>query len=150
MHFRPDTLFLAGILVTATTLPLAAQNGAVATRTTQDTVFSEAQAERGRGVFSRVCSECHTRGQFTASDGFQLDWDNRTFLEAVGQLRATMPQNDPGSLTRRDYVDILTYLLRENGVPTGATDLATTDEGLQAVRIVLPTGGGHPPDRPAR
>jgi hypothetical protein len=122
----------------------SAQQGPAQERTTREAVFSLVQAERGAAVFSRVCSECHTRDQFKGSGGFQKNWEGRTFFDVFEQLRSTMPNSDPGSLPRREYIDVLIYLLRECGHPAGAVDLEATDASLKAVRIVTPGGGPQP------
>lgn len=150
MRFHTCTLLTTVVAVAAVvsraTPQATAGNGVAPAPAAQGGAFSEAQVLRGRSVFSRACADCHTTGQFTAGDGFQLDWKGRTFLEVIEQLRSTMPQNDPGVLTRREYLDILAFLLRENGVPTGDTDLPATDDALKSVRIVLPPGRGGLPD----
>ena len=30
-----------------------------------------------------------------------------------------MPEEDPGGLSEQEYIDVLSYLLRENGYPPG-------------------------------
>lgn len=125
----------------------AAQNGNAA-RTVRDGVFSAAQARRGESVFSNVCIMCHTRGQFVGAGGYQENWQNRTFFDVFDQLRNTMPNDNPGGLPRRDYIDVIIYLLSENGYPAGEKDLAGTDEALKSIRIVPPESTPAPRPRP--
>ncbi len=111
-----------------------AQNGG---RTLADGVFSNEQAERGRTVFGDVCSACHTRGQFT--DGtFRRNWEGRTMFDVFEQLRATMPNDSPGRLSRQEYVDVLIYLFSQQGYPAGNDELGSTAGALRQIRITPP------------
>ena len=49
-----------------------------------------------------------------------------------------MPQEAPGSLEPQNYVDIVTYLLKASGSPTGSTELKADRDRLKQVRITLP------------
>jgi mono/diheme cytochrome c family protein len=138
------------IAVSCVLLGVARASAQEAERTTLDKVFSAAQTERGRSVYSRVCSECHTRSQFSRADGFQKNWQGRTFFDVFEQLRSTMPQDNPGGIPRRDYVDVLAYLLNEFGYPSGETDLPATEPGMKSIRIVAPEdSGNHRPVLPS-
>jgi hypothetical protein len=53
----------------------------------------------------------------------------------VIDIGTAMPQKDPGSLAPETYVDIVTFLLSKNGVPSGAAELPADLEALQAIRI---------------
>jgi hypothetical protein len=46
-----------------------------------------------------------------------------------------MPQKDPGSLPPETYVDIITFLLAQNGVPAGTAELPPDLDALQGIRI---------------
>jgi mono/diheme cytochrome c family protein len=124
------------VLIGATGGPVFAQNGEE--RTIRDGVFSDAQVRRGEAVFGNICSACHNRAQFVGDGGFQKNWEGRTFFDVFDQLRNTMPNDNPGGLSRREYVDVLIYLLRQGGHPAGEADLAVTDASLKAIRIVPP------------
>jgi hypothetical protein len=52
-------------------------------------------------------------------------------------VRTTMPEDNPGSLMRQEYVDIVAYILKTNGVPfTG--DLPMDTDGLKMITIKKP------------
>ncbi|MCI0436636.1 MAG: cytochrome c [Gemmatimonadetes bacterium] len=126
-------------LIVAGVLPARGQNGG--TRALSDGVFSQEQADRGGAVFSEVCAMCHTRGQFT--DGsFRKSWQGRTLFDTFEQLRATMPNDSPGRLTRQEYVDVLVYLFSQQGYPAGEQELGSTAAVLRQIRITPPPGGG--------
>jgi mono/diheme cytochrome c family protein len=125
-----------------------AQDGDETGRTTRDGVFSSTQVERGRAVYSRVCAACHTRSQFSREKGYQKNWQGRSFFDVFEQISTTMPQDNPGGIPRRDYIDVLSYLLSEYGYPTGDAELPATESGMRAIRIVAPVESGDAASSP--
>jgi hypothetical protein len=55
----------------------------------------------------------------------------------VSNIQATMPYDSPGRLSRQEYTDIVTYMLRLNRVPAGDTELPP-DEAAQAAIMMVP------------
>jgi mono/diheme cytochrome c family protein len=116
-----------------------AQEGALIERG----VFTVAQAERGRGQYQTHCVECHAPdlGGTTFGDGAPalkgngfLEGDN---LYAVfDEMKRAMPFNAPGSLSESVYIDVLAYVLRENGYPAGSEELKPDPAVLK--QIVVP------------
>ena len=49
-----------------------------------------------------------------------------------------MPEDNPGSLERQEYVDLVAYIFSLNAYPAGAGDLPADDDGLKKVRIDAP------------
>ena len=113
-------------------------------RTVWDGVYTEAQAARATGVFSQSCSNCHS---LTAQGNRPLVGDR--FMEhntqkSVGTLFTFVKTNMPngalaGSLAASTYNDLLALILKSNGFPAGATELAP--ETVADVQI-LPKDGG--------
>jgi len=56
--------------------------------------------------------------------------------ELIATVAATMPQQEPASLTAEFYVDAVCCLLSKHEVPAGSTDLATDIDTLQRIPIV--------------
>ena len=107
-----------------------------------DGVYTEAQAERGKAAYSTSCVFCH--GAELAGTGeakplagpeFLSSWNGLTVGELLDRTRTTMPQENPASLDRAAYADILAYLLKFNGFPAGPAELAQRSEMLASVRI---------------
>jgi len=46
-----------------------------------------------------------------------------------------MPKTDPGSLTDEEYAELVAYLMRINGMPTGSNPLAADSAALHRIRI---------------
>ena len=105
-------------------------------------VYTEEQAERGAGVYSRSCATCHGRelrgGESAPSlqgDGFLLSWYGKPLRELSELIRATMPQTNPGGLSSSAYADVLAYILRENGFPAGQETLSQDPAALLEIMI---------------
>ena len=126
-----------GVVFWSMTFPalLAAQaTGAEPPRSTREGVYNQQQADQGRDLYSLNCQSCHSAGSHTAP-GFTLKWRGRSLGELYGYVRSSMPKSDPGSLTQREYVLVLAYLLKLNGVPAGAAELPADSVALSRIRI---------------
>lgn len=91
---------------------------------------SDSQADLGRRWFAASCEECHVVDDVTSAD-FKAKWGGRTAFDLFDQIARTMPEETPGSLPRRAYVDIVAYLMQQNGV-VAAVPLADDDSTLTA------------------
>ena len=102
-----------------------------AVRTVWDGVYTEAQAERGRGSYQQTCLSCHRddlRGDSTApslvGESFLFLWGDMEVGELSARIQKVMPPERPGSLTAQAYTDIVAFILQKNGFPTGEAELA--------------------------
>jgi hypothetical protein len=48
-----------------------------------------------------------------------------------------MPADNPGLLSPREYSDIMAYMLRLNEVPTGETELPSSDADLRSITVTI-------------
>ena len=113
-------------------------------RTVRDGVFSADQAQRGKQQYADSCAGCHR--QDLSGDGvtpgladkeFIERWDKEPVEELFKRIKTTMPADRPGSLADADYVDIVAFVLRENGFPSGPSELRRQDDGsLKNILIV--------------
>ncbi len=103
-------------------------------RTTMDSVYTNAQATDGADVFAAYCRNCHTP-TVHAGPPFKNKWYGRTLGELFGYLRREMPKSDPGSMSDEDYALSLAYLLKINGMPAGAEPLAADSAALHSIRL---------------
>ena len=119
---------------------------AQAPRTQWDGVYSEAQSTRGGALYAQSCVSCH--GEDLSGGGvesapplignkFSAKWDDLTLGNLLDQMVMSMPQDAPGSLSRDQHLDILTFILARNGFPAGGTDLTSKAEVLNAIKIVV-------------
>ncbi len=135
---------LAALVVPGSgTLVLAAGLTAQAQRTIWDGVYTEAQAQRGEAVYKMKCTTCHSDNLRGNIDGgpplrgteFFVRWNNTPLSDMTDAIAELMPNDDPGGLPRQDYVDIITFLFRSNGIPAGTTELKADPAALQQVRF---------------
>lgn len=124
---------LAVLLATVATLPLCAQGGPPATATAS---YTNTQAERGEQLYRRACGECHEIKDHANPD-FRFKWNGRSVASLFDNIRNTMPDDNPGSLTRQEYADIVAYLMKSNGMPSGPRPLAPDAAVLSAARIEM-------------
>jgi mono/diheme cytochrome c family protein len=103
-------------------------------------LYSEVQAQRGLEVFTAVCSECHEVEDLTNED-FRLNWDGTTLYELYDNIRTTMPDENPGTLTPQQYIDVTAYVLQLNKLPAGPDDFTGDSASASAVRLPLAPGG---------
>lgn len=131
--------FLAATLAAAGGL-LVAQSRSVWTG-----VYTPEQADRGRRLYVRECAQCHGATLMGAEGGSELvgnsflaHWEKKSVGDLFDLIRKTMPDAAPGSLTERQYLDVLAYMLKENAFPAGKEELPTTLEALNAISFVKP------------
>ncbi len=113
-----------------------------------DGVFTEAQATRGQAVYPGACGLCHGRRLNGAPDDpdmrstpplararFLRVWEGRSLATLFEYTRATMPENNPNSLTEQEYVDVVAYMLAVGGMPAGDDELRVDPQSLARVLI---------------
>jgi mono/diheme cytochrome c family protein len=107
-------------------------------RTVWDGVYSEAQATRGMMDFNQSCAGCHAlaaEGRAPlVGDAFWKSFSQKNVGDLLDFVSTYMPNGKPGSLTESTYQDIVALMLKSNGFPAGATDLApNTIAGVQII-----------------
>jgi len=113
-----------------------------------DGVFSEAQATRGEAVYEGACGLCHGYRLNGAPDDpdmrstpplararFLRVWEGRSLATLFEYSRATMPEDNPSSLTEQEYVDVIAYMLSVGGMPVGNDELQLDPRSLARVVI---------------
>ncbi len=106
-------------------------------RTTRAGVYTPGQAARGGETYAMSCASCHTPASH-AGAVFAARWHGRTLAELYEYIRGSMPKSDPGTLTAREYLQVLAYLLQMNGMPGGPDELPADTTALAKIRIDLP------------
>ena len=106
-------------------------------QSTPQAFFTDSQSVRGQQWFEASCLSCHPTRDISSND-FRLRWNGRTALDLYDRISTTMPQAEPGSLSRRAYADIVAYLMRINGLPAGSTALTADSTTLTHARLNFP------------
>jgi mono/diheme cytochrome c family protein len=121
---------------------LRAQDAPSGSRSVWDGVYTQEQAERGHSLYSQHCASCHgatlTGGETApplAGGDFLANWNGLTVGDLFERIRRSMPQDDPGRLSRQQNADVLAYMLSFNKFPPGKTELARDTELLKQIRI---------------
>jgi quinohemoprotein ethanol dehydrogenase len=111
-------------------------------QTTQNGVYSDVQAARGKAQYLRNCAACHMadlggNGEARPLSGssFRQAWSGRSVQELFSVISTTMPQGSPGSLPSAMYADITAYVLKANGLPSSSTELSDNPEALKSITI---------------
>ncbi len=150
------------IAILAASLTLsAAIGGAVWAQTAQTTssvldgAYTDAQAARQDQV-AQDCAACHGsgltgNGEAPALVGgeFTSDWIGLTLGDLFDRIRTTMPQDNPGKLSRAVYADILAYVLKQNGYPSGSKEMDQRSDYLKPIAFVAPPQQGAAPGKGA-
>jgi len=123
-------------------------------RSVRSGVYTAAQAGRGERTYEEKCLNCHATEQFVGP-AYMNSWTSQPALAWFQAIRSTMPQDNPGSLRRQEYADLLAYLLKLNDMPAGDEELKGTDAALTQILIEgpykTPAGGsGEADGRPSR
>jgi mono/diheme cytochrome c family protein len=101
-----------------------------------DGVFTASQADRGEQVARANCFSCHGQREWATPTMIPI-WSGRPIRDFYENLRATMPYDSPGRLTRQEYADVLSYILELNGAPPGDTPLPSDEEGLAQIQVTI-------------
>lgn len=132
---RPNwTLYLLSCIVVLATTAGAQAKAANGQRSTGQGVYSREQWMRGRDVYAGLCAGCHQAVTHVGPQ-FSTSWAGKKLSELFGFLRERMPKNDPGSLSEQEYVDVMSYMLRLNGMPAGVDELPADSVALTKIRI---------------
>jgi mono/diheme cytochrome c family protein len=89
-------------------------------RTINDAVYTEEQAEAGEELYAEHCLTCHDKKYFRP---VLKAWEGQPLSVLYTVMSASMPESNPGALPRKDYVDILAYILSLNRYPAGESEL---------------------------
>lgn len=102
-------------------------------RSTQSGVYADEQATQGKDVYAGQCVSCHSGDHIGGQ--FRRHWAGKPLSNLYSLIVETMPQDNPGSLSREDYVRVIAYLLKANGMPAGETPLPTDSLALAKIRL---------------
>lgn len=113
-------------------------------------VYTSAQAERGATVFQNHCSECHHddlsggEGPALVGNSFMVKWEMSSVERLFHKIRDTMPEVGSTNVTDAQKLDVVAFILQQNGYPAGKTELTDVKSALAAIRM-MPRGGVAPP-----
>lgn len=135
MMLRP---LVAGCII-ALPATLRAQTAPEESRTTKSGIYTAAQAAKGGELYALNCSSCHSAATH-ASPAFVAKWTGHPLAELYQYMNQEMPKENPGSLSAKEYTQVLAYLLKMNGMPAGHTELPGDPAELEKIKIDLTPG----------
>jgi mono/diheme cytochrome c family protein len=107
-----------------------------------DGIYTAEQARRGKAEFDQTCSRCHNlaligseRGPAIKGGAFLSHWDKGSVGDLFIKIRDTMPEGGPGTLNEDVKIDILSYILQQNGFPAGTVELKKDLSPLEDIRL---------------
>ena len=93
--------------------------------------YTSAQADAGALIYTAQCAVCHLgslRGSFEAPElagpNFRNTWRAQSVAELLNLVASTMPPQVPGSLATAEVSAVVAFLLRENDVQPGGSELS--------------------------
>jgi mono/diheme cytochrome c family protein len=108
-----------------------------------DGQYTAAQAERGKATFDRSCSRCHDsnlsgsdRGPALVGEEFLDSWRDGSLEALYSFIRDSMPDGNASTVDDARKADVLAYILKSNGFPTGTAELPPDTTKLEMVQIL--------------
>ncbi len=109
-------------------------------RSTRAGVYTAAQVALGRDIYAMSCASCHSALSHTGPE-FVTKWGGRTLWDLFRFVSELMPKSEPGSLSQREYLRVVAYLLKMNGMPPGSGELPADSTALKQIRIEFRAAG---------
>lgn len=101
-------------------------------KTTNDGIYSKAQADDAKPKFEKLCSDCHA---FTVAakkqekdlplgdEPFLKKWEGRSLDELLTVIVTTMPNDGSAVISDEEALNLLAYVLQQNGFAPGKAPL---------------------------
>ena len=131
---RMSTILAASMLALALTGGIA---NAQARSSIWDGVYTDAQAEHGRTLYTQSCARCHgadLSGTFEIPPligRFMPYWSGSTLDALFDYVSTAMPLDHPGALGPSANADIVAFILKSNALPSGNKELKA--DGVKAI-----------------
>jgi mono/diheme cytochrome c family protein len=103
--------------------------------------FTAAQAKSGGVLYHQQCADCHAddlsggSGPALKGDGFWKSWDQKPARSFYSRILTSMPAGDPGSLSEKQVLLIVAFIMEGNGFQAGETLLESAKQ-LDSIMLV--------------
>jgi mono/diheme cytochrome c family protein len=128
-------------LIAATAALLLVAQG----RSTQDGVYTEAQAKRGEDTYAKACASCHGadlsgsgQAPALADADFAREWNDQPLSDLYDRIHATMPADAPGTMKPSDVADLMAFIFARAHLPAGSTELPSEPAALKSITFAAP------------
>ena len=95
-------------------------------------------AKRGRAAYDNRCATCHDGGSLGPElwgEAFRTEWATNTVGAFYTRILETMPEDDPGSLSENEVLNIVAYVFQMNEFPPGNKPIESAS-GLATMKFV--------------
>jgi polar amino acid transport system substrate-binding protein len=122
--------------------PAAPEEPAAPPDVPRPALYTAAQAEKGKAAFSENCALCHGEtlegraGPALKGKHFAPNSGKYKVGDIFTIVSKNMPATQPGSLTHDTYVEIMAYLLQQNGYPAGDKALSFDEAKDSTVPVI--------------
>jgi len=109
-------------------------------------LFTATQAAGGSVAYAKSCASCHgqnlegTTSTALVGPAFSGKWaDGKHSIDDLYfVIRTQMPYGAPGTLTDKQYIDVVAFILQRNGYSAGAKELVANSPSLKSMMIAPP------------
>ena len=105
--------------------------------TSMDGIYTLAQAERGKGLFTSLCERCHSVQEFSGRS-FDSIWAGVPAAALYARIANTMPFDQRGSLGIPQVTALMAHIFNENDMPAGDKPLEGDIDWLMSVSLARP------------
>ena len=126
---KPSTVLL---LILGVTFSFVCAFALAQTPTDSDGWYTPAQAANGAKAYEKACASCHGAklqggmGPALVGKQFWLAYGGKKVSTLWSGVHTQMPMTAPGSVSAKNSVNIMAFLLQKNGLPSGNTPLDDT------------------------
>ena len=105
-------------------------------------LYTDEQAATGKTVFQNNCAMCHgpnlegRAGPALKGPTFASPQAHFSVSDVFKIISLNMPAPAPGTLAHDDYVNIMAFILQQNGYPSAATPLTYDDASKSKVKLL--------------
>ncbi len=105
-------------------------------------LYTADQATAGQAVFQTNCAVCHgpklegRAGPALKGLTFATPAAHFSVSDVFKIVSQNMPAPAPGTLPQEDYVNIMSFLLQQNGYPAGSTPMTFDSAGKSKVKLI--------------
>ena len=116
---------------------------ASAQKSTNDGVYSKVQADGAKAQFAKICADCHPfteAGKKKPKDvplggeTFFENWTGRPLSELATTISLTMPNDGSAVVSEEEALNLVAYILQQNGFPAGSKALDKAGESAVVAR----------------
>ena len=108
-------------------------HGSAIQATTNDGIYTRTQADGAKKQFDKICAECHAftvaakkkpKDLTLGDEPFFESWTGRPVVDLVNVIVLTMPNDGSAVVSEAEAVDLVAYMLQQNGFPAGPKPLS--------------------------